>query len=164
MAGLRVDELITKLEKGYQKTREFFEKLTPEQWQQRVYADPDWTAHNILAHFISAEQNLLELTQNVAGGGPGAPPGIDIDQFNAREQDRLRKISTRNLMAELAQSRQRTITWARTLKDEQLDNKGRHPALGEISVEAMLTAIYGHQILHMRDLLRKYKDAAKVSE
>ena len=56
------------------------------------------------------------------------------------------------------QSHQRTIDWARTLSDEQLDKRGMHPALGEVSVEAMLTAIYGHQILHMRDLLRLYRE------
>jgi hypothetical protein len=154
MSNPRLDGLIAKLEKGHLKTREFFDNITPEQWRLTVYGEPDWTGHNLLAHFVSAEQNLLELSQNVAAGGSGAPEGISINEFNAQEQDRLRGKSTHDLLDALDRSRQRTVDWACTLRDEQLDKKGRHPALGEISVEAMLTAIYGHQILHMRDIAR----------
>ena len=154
MSQPRLDGLIAKLEKGHQKTREFISSLTPEQWQSPVYGEPDWNAHNLLAHFVSAEQHLLELSQNVAVNGIGAPDGFDINRFNAQEQNRLQGQSTQALLDALDQSRRRTIEWARTLVDEQLDRKGRHPALGEISVEAILTAIYGHQILHKRDLAR----------
>jgi hypothetical protein len=154
MSQSRLDGLIAKLEKGHLRTREFFNNLAPEQWQLTVYSEPDWNAHNLLAHFVSAEQNLLELSQNVAENGTGAPEGININHFNAQEQDRLQSKSIRELLDALDQSRQRTIDWARTLRDAQLDKKGRHPALGVVSVEAILTAIYGHQILHMRDLAR----------
>ena len=154
MSQPRLEGLIAKLEKGHQKTREYFRSLTPEQWQLPVYGEPDWTAHNLLLHFVSAEQQLLVLSQNVTKNGTGAPEGFDINRFNAQEQNRLQGQSTQALLDTLDQSRQRTIDWVRTLVDEQLDKKGRHPALGEISVEAILTAIYGHQILHIRDLAR----------
>ena len=154
MSQTRLEGLLVKLEKGHQKTREYFSNLTPEEWQLPVYGAPEWSAHNLLAHFVSAEEHLLELSQNVAGDGSGAPEGIDINRFNAQEQVRLQGKTTPELLDALDQARQRTIIWARTLTDEQLDNKGRHPALGEIRVETMLTAIYGHQILHMRDLTR----------
>jgi len=158
MSQLRLDGLIAKLGKGYLKTREFFHNLTPEQWQQTIYGEPDWTAHNLLAHFVSAEEHLLELAQNAAGNGSGAPEGFDLNEFNAQEQNRLQGLPTLALLEALERSRQRTIDWARTLTDEQLDKKGRHPALGQISVDDMLTAIYGHQILHMRDLMRSQRE------
>jgi hypothetical protein len=157
----RVDGLISRLEKGHLKTREFFNNITPEQWQLTIYGEPAWTAHNLLAHFVSAEQHLLLLSQNVAANGSGAPEGFDINRFNAQEQDRLEGKFSGELLEALDQSHQRTIDWARTLKDEQLDKIGRHPALGEVSVEAMLTAIYGHQILHMRDVIRLHREALK---
>jgi hypothetical protein len=157
MSQPRLDGLIAKLQKGHLKTREFFDNLTPEQWQLTVYDEPDWTAHNLLAHFVSAEQHLLGLSQNVAANGSGAPEGFDINRFNAKEQNRLQGKPIRELLDALDQSRQRTIDWVRTLGDEQLDKKGRHPALGEVSVEAILIAIYGHQILHMRDLVRLHR-------
>jgi hypothetical protein len=150
----RLDTLLAKLEKGHQKTREFFSNLTPEQWQLIMYGEPDWNAHNLLAHFVSAEEHLLGLSQNVAGNGSGAPEGLDINRFNAQEQDRLRGKSIQELLEALDRTRQRTIDWARTLLGEQLDKQGRHPALGQVTVEAMLTTIYGHQILHIHDLAR----------
>lgn len=150
----RVDGLLAKLVKGHQKTREYFSNLTPAEWQLPVYGGPDWSAHNLLAHFVSAEEHLLELSQNVAEDGPGAQVGFDINRFNAQEQIRNQDRPTQELLEALDCARQRTIDWVRTLGDEQLDKKGRHPALGVISVEAMLTAIFGHQILHMRDLAR----------
>ena len=154
MSRPRLDSLLEKLEKGHQKTRQVFNKLTAEEWESALYGGPDWSTHNLLAHFVSAEENLLGLAQNVAGGGPGAPEGLDINQFNAQEQRRNLGRSVWELIEALDLARQRTIEWVRTLTDEQLDKIGRHPALGEISVEAILTAIFGHQILHLRDLVR----------
>jgi hypothetical protein len=160
MSQTRLESLIAKLVKGRQRTREFFENLTPEQWQLPVYCEPDWSAYNLLAHFVSAEENLLQLSQDAASNGSGAPDGFDINNFNAHEQNRLQGESIPSLLEALDCARQQTIDWASTLTDEQLDKMGRHPALGEISVEAMLTAIFGHQILHMRDLARMQRAKA----
>ena len=38
------------------------------------------------------------------------------------------------------------------LDETDLDRTGRHPVLGEITMEDFVNAIYGHQLLHMRDL------------
>jgi hypothetical protein len=55
------------------------------------------------------------------------------------------------------------MDWVRTLEGDALDCVGRHPALGEISVEAMIMAIYGHQLLHMRDLQRVWRRPQKLA-
>jgi hypothetical protein len=31
---------------------------------------------------------------------------------------------------------------------------GHHPVLGQVNVETLVLSIYGHQLLHMRDLSR----------
>ena len=105
------------------------------------------------AFCISREQ-LLALAQNVADGGPGAEPGLDINRYNADEQNRLEGQSPPNLLDLLDQERQQTIEWVRTLGEDQLDKIGRHPVLGDVNVETMIGAIYGHQLIHMRDLSR----------
>ncbi len=56
------------------------------------------------------------------------------------------------MLLALAKARQVTLEWVRTLDDSQLDRIGRHPVLGEVTLETIITAIYGHQLLHMRDL------------
>ena len=154
MASPRIEGLLSKLEKGHQRTRTYFNSLSAKDWQLALYPDPDWHAHNLLAHFVSAEEHLLELSQDVAAGGSGVPEGFDIDAFNEQEQEKNRGKTTQELMISLDNTRQQTIDWVRTLSDEQLDKRGRHPALGIIRVEDMLMAIYGHQVLHLRDLAR----------
>ncbi len=153
MPAPRIDTLMARLEKGRAKTLEILDSQTSQQWTRVVYEGPPaWTVRDLLAHLVSAEQKLLELAQDVASGGPGAPADMDYEAFNAAEQRRLQGRSPQELLRELGESRRATLDWASTLGDAELDRVGRHPALGEVTVEMMLTAMYGHQLLHMRDL------------
>jgi hypothetical protein len=154
MINPRADTLAARLEKGRQKTFEIFTRLTPDQWRQPLYEEPAWQVRNLLAHFVSAERQLLSLAQDVAAGGLGAPPDLDIDHFNAGEQQRLEGQSPSDLISMLEQERRQTIEWVSSLDDACLDRVGQHPLLGQVSVEVMLTAIYGHQLLHMRELFK----------
>jgi hypothetical protein len=156
MPSPRLEEIIGRLEKGGRKTNEIFGKLTPEQWQRVVYDEsPIWTARDLLAHFVSAEESLLKLAQDVATGGTDLPEDFDYDAFNAEEQARLRNQSPQQLLTALNAARQKTLDWARALDDAHLDREGRHPALGDVSLETMLVAIYGHQLFHMREVQSK---------
>jgi hypothetical protein len=153
-----VETLIAKLEKGAQKTHEILSRLTADRWQAAVYTEPcPWTVRDMLAHFLSAEKELLRMTQDIASGRTGAPEGFDLDAFNAQEQERLAGRSPQDLLDALSVARQATMDWVRTLDEEELDRVGRHPALGETSLEIMITAMYGHQLLHMRDLQRAWE-------
>lgn len=153
MTTPRVESLLAKLEKGHGKTMEIFAALNPAQWARVVYDTPHvWRVRELLAHFVSSEEALLQLAQDVAAGGPGAAPDFDYDAFNAQEQERLKGHSPEELLAALDRARRATLDWVRTLDDTALDRVGRHPALGEVTLETMITAIYGHQLLHMQDL------------
>jgi hypothetical protein len=156
MSETRLQGLIAKLERGQRKTAEAFRSLSPEQWERPIYDDPEtWTVRSLLAHFLSSERVLLSLCQDVADGGPGAPEGFDFDAFNAEQQRILKDVAPAALMDQLVAARTQTLDWLRKLEENQLDRIGRHPALGEVTLEVMLTAIYGHQLIHMRDLQSK---------
>jgi len=156
MTSERIDNLIARLEKGLLKTNEVFNSLTAEQWASTAYEKPHrWDFRALLAHFVSSEERLLELAQYIALGGNGAPLGFDFDEFNAQEQVRLHGCSPEELHNALQNARQATLTWVRSLEDSQLDLIGRHPALGDINLETMINAIYGHQLMHMRELRGK---------
>lgn len=159
MTEPRIGALVARLEKGVQKTQEILGELTPEQWQTVVYTEPyPWTVRDLLAHFLSAEEGLRRMAQEVASGNPGVPEGFDLESFNAEEQKRLAGYSPQALLAALVTARQVTVDWTHSLEENVLDRVGWHPALGEISLEAMITAIYGHQLLHMRDVQRLWKE------
>lgn len=154
MAENRNERLVEKLEKGISKSMEVFSRLEGDQWQLAVYQEPVWTVRHLLAHFVYSERDQLLIYQSVSKGGPGVEEDIDIDQYNAEEQKKIEGVEPQALMEMLKQARQKTISWVHSLREEDLNKIGRHPALGDISVEIMVEAIYGHQLLHMRDLSR----------
>lgn len=154
MVNPRAEELAVRLEKGRVKTLEIFNKLTPAQLEESLYHSPNWRVSQLAAHFVSAEIHLLTLAKSVAEGGPGTPVDFEIDKFNAREKRRLAGTPYQDLLSMLDQARRKTIAWVRSLSENDLDRVGRHPALGEVTVETMILAIYGHQLAHMRELLR----------
>ena len=151
--GERVDGLVARLRKGGRKTAEVFGSSSDDQWELVLYeGSPVWTVRDLLAHFLSAEEGLLHVAQDIAAGGPGAPEGFDYNRYNAAEQARLAVLSPDELLADLAAAREATIAWVAELDDTTLDRMGHHPALGNITLEDFITAIYGHQLMHVREL------------
>ncbi len=149
----RVDGLVARLRKGGRKTADVFGSLSDDQWEMVLYEGPPvWTLRDLLAHFLWTEEGLLRVAQDIAAGGPGVPEGFDYDGYNASEQVRLAGVPPHKLLADLDAARQATIVWAADLEETTLDRMGHHPTLGEITLETFLTAIYGHQLMHVRDL------------
>jgi hypothetical protein len=149
----RIDELVARLRKGGHKTAEILGTLSDDQWEMVLYEGPPaWTVRDLLAHFLSAEEALLQLARDIAAGGPGAPVGFDYHAFNVDEQAHLAGIPPRQLLADLTAAREATVAWVAGLGEADLDRRGHHPALGEITLEAFINGFYGHQLLHVRDL------------
>ena len=153
MMNRRKTQLVTRLRKGGRKTAEILGSLSDEQWSTILYdGPPAWTVRDLLAHFLSAEEGLLRIAQDYLAGKAGAVDGFDVDAYNAAEQARLAGIPAHTLLADLATAREATILWVEGLDEADLDRTGRHPVLGEITMEDFVNAIYGHQLLHMREL------------
>jgi hypothetical protein len=151
--GKRVDNLVMRLYKGGDKTMETLRNLSNAQWQRVLYEEPyPWTVRDMAAHLLSAERGLRRVAQNIAEDGPGAPQGFDYDAHNADEQVRLAGIPPKKLLVSLADARAATIAWVSELDEAVLDRVGHHPALGEITLEALVNAFHGHQLMHLRDL------------
>ena len=156
----RVHALIARLRKGADRATRALARLSGDDWEQVLYAGPPaWTVRDMVAHLLSAEDGLRRVGQHVAAGGAGAPPGLHHDDLNATEQARMAGVPAPQLLRDLATSREATIAWVATLSGADLDRTGRHPALGEITVEAHLQAMYGHGLLHLRDLHHARREA-----
>ncbi len=155
----RIDKLLARLRKGIEKTLGIFGSLSPTQWNAVLYEEPHpWAMRDLLVHFVSAEDAMLRAARDITAGGPGAPEGFDYDAFNAAEQKRLAEIAPEQLLADMKAARQRTIEWLTDLQEADLDRVGRHPALGEITLEDFANVIYGHQLMHMRELMKILDD------
>jgi len=158
--GNRVNGLVARLQKGNDKTLETLHSLSKEQWQRVLYEEPyPWTVRDMVAHLLSAEKGLRRIAKNVKAGGPGAPQGFDYDAHNAEEQVRLAGVPSKKLLVSLADARAATIAWVSELDEAILDRTGYHPALGEITLEMLINAFHGHQLMHMRDLKARLRSS-----
>ena len=158
MKRKRIEKLIARLERGLNKSNEILDALDHDGWKEPVEGESDgWTVKDLVAHFIVSEEHLLMIAKDIAAGGGGAPEDIDIDAFNEDQLARQPDRTPDELRVLLGNVRETTITWAVEQDDEALDRVGWHPTLGDSSVETILFSIYGHQLLHMRELTPKFK-------
>ena len=157
-------ELILKrlLEEG-RKTAAYFRTLGEAEMAQVVYTSgPQWRAHDILAHFVSAEQTLLIYGQQVLAGGSGAPEDFVIDAFNAIEVAGLRGRAAEALVAQFEGARAATAAMVAGMADADFDRIGRHPWFGNVPLEQMLKLVYRHNMLHERDVRRALESGQPV--
>ena len=138
----------------------FYQNLPLEQWNRTLYADGTaWRIQEILAHFIAAENVFQELIQNIANRGPGASQDFNMDDYNRRTVGELRRAHPEVLLGQFALARERTVALVRKLSPEQLQQEGRHPALGTVSLSRMIKSIYGHTNEHLRDVRQALRAA-----
>ncbi len=113
--------------------------------------------HHLLAHFVSAEQALKLLIEDVYAGGAGAPEDFDIDGFNAGEVAEMVRRTPQELLQEFELSRRACVALVRKMQAADLEKSGRHPFLGWVAVEDMIKMLYRHDQIHLRDLRRLLK-------
>ena len=155
----RTDALVSRLRKGAARAGRALASLSVDEWERVLYeGPPPWTVRDMVGHLLSAEDGLRRVAQDIASGGSGAPSGLHHDDLNAAEQARLAGVQGHQLARDLAASRKETVRWVATLSDRDLDRAGLHPALGEITVETHLQAMYGHGLTHLRDLARLLRE------
>ncbi|HAX69288.1 MAG TPA: DinB family protein [Anaerolineales bacterium] len=148
-------ELAEKLKTEGERMAAFFSELTEDQWGSEVYTEgATWTIRNVLAHFVTSERGLVKLFERIRTTGEGAADDFSIDRYNASQQERTKDLAPADLLAQYQQVRAESVQWVNTLKDEELDIKGRHPFLGETVIREMVKMLYLHNQLHYRDVKR----------
>ncbi len=155
--------ILKRLTEEGQKSAAYFAGLSPAALAQQVYlTGPNWCVHDILAHFVSAEETLQFYGRQVLAGGPGAPEDFVLDEFNAIEVSGLRALPASDLVARFIQARGGTVALVRGMQDSDLDRIGRHPWFGNVPLEQMLKLVYRHNMLHERDARKALETSQPV--
>lgn len=137
------------------KTVEFFDGLTPEQWTTTVYTEGEtWTIRNILAHYVTAERGFLTLFSEIRNGGSGASEDFDIDRYNASQQRKTKDYSAEELLEQYKIGRATMIALVSSFGEKDLAKEGRHPFLGKTTLAEMIKMVYRHNQIHFRDIRR----------
>jgi hypothetical protein len=135
---------------------DFFNNLSLEQWESiGNIKDGNWTMHDLLAHFVSAESGRQKLIIDISSGGNGAPPDFEIDRFNQQEVDRLSSKSDTNLLSLFSLERMHLVEIVAAMKLEDLDRIGNDPFLGEVPLREIIKLTYRHLQIHLRDARRR---------
>ncbi|MBL8061414.1 MAG: DinB family protein [Anaerolineales bacterium] len=151
-------ELAEKLKTEGERMLAFFAQLTDDQWVGEVYTEGEtWTIRNVLAHYVTSERGLVRLFERIRTTGEGAADDFSIDRYNTAQQEKTKDLTPAELLEQYKQVRAESVQWVSSLKDEELDIKGRHPFLGETVIREMVKMLYLHNQLHYRDVKRALK-------
>jgi hypothetical protein len=135
----------------------------PDAWTLRNEGDATWSAFDVVGHLIHGERTdwmprarrLLEFGETRAfepfdrwgqvRESQGKSLGQLLDEFARLRSDNLRELRALNLKA------------------EDLDKRGRHPALGVVTLSELLATWAAHDLTHLHQLSRimahQYRDA-----
>jgi uncharacterized protein (TIGR03083 family) len=151
----QLDALVQKLQAVRADTLRMMDTLADAEWT-RPGVVGEWTARDLVAHFISAERGMTKLAQRFAQGEmPKTAPDFNMDFYNRRQIEKRAGMTLAEIRAELEAAHRELLAFMDTLTPEQLAARGEHPVYGEMSLEGLLNVIYTHE----RDHLNAWREA-----
>ena len=135
----------------------------PETWTLRNEGEQTWTAFDIVGHLIHGERtDWMPRTKMILQFGKSKA----FEPFDRWAQERESQgKSLEQLLDEFAHSRSTNLNELRALnlQPEDLVRRGRHPALGVVTLSQLLAAWAAHDLTHLHQISRvmahQYREA-----
>ena len=135
----------------------------PEVWTLRNEGGDSWTAFDVIGHLIHGERtDWMPRTRRVLESGESRP----FEPFDRLAQKRESQgKSLDQLLDEFARLRAENLEALRALNlgPEDLERRGRHPALGTVTLSELLATWAAHDLSHLHQISRvmahQYRDA-----
>jgi hypothetical protein len=126
----------------------------PEIWTQRNEGENSWSAYDIVGHLIHGElTDWLPRARRIMEHGESKA----FDKFDRTAQERDSKgKSLADLLDEFASLRSANLHTLRAmnLSPADLAKRGRHPALGVVTLSQLLATWPAHDLTHLHQLSR----------
>jgi len=122
-----------------------------ESWTDTPDTADGWRPRDVVGHLISAEQsNYLDRAKRILEHGTSTP--FDgFDRFEMLERDKGRSLD--ELLVEFARLRQANLeTLDSLIAKGDLDRRGLHPALGEVTLRQLLATWSVHDLDHVAQI------------
>jgi uncharacterized damage-inducible protein DinB len=146
-----VGQIEDKLALARRKLLAAVEGLDDAAWDWRP-GDGRWSVRLTLAHVGSAHWSHLEVARRIVAGETLDLPGFELDAWNEARVSERAGWTKEQVLADLEAAQEATSTFLATLDVEELEARGAHPALGEVSAGQALRIIALHDGLHRRDI------------
>jgi len=135
----------------------------PDEWTMRNEGEKSWSVYDIVGHLIHGEiTDWLPRARRILEHGEGKP----FDKFDRTAQERESKgKSLGQLLDEFARLRAESVRELRAmnLSAADLAKRGRHPALGAVTLSQLLASWPVHDLTHLHQLSRvmahQYREA-----
>lgn len=126
----------------------------PESWTHRNEGENTWSAFDIVGHLIYGERtDWMPRTRVILEFGETRPFEPFDRSGHVRESEGK---SLAQLLDEFARLRSENLEQLRAmnLRPEDLDRRGRHPALGVVSLSELLATWAAHDLTHLHQISR----------
>lgn len=131
-------------------------------WTKSFDDQTDWSPFDIVGHYIHAEDtDWIPRAEIILRQGENRT----FEPFDRFAQFEISKGKTlAQLLETFAEKRQQSLETLKSwnLSDEQLNLKGSHPELGEVTLEQLLSTWVVHDLTHIRQIVtfmaKKYDD------
>lgn len=151
--SFRLDEAIDLLERTPSICRAWMRDLAPA-WTDADEGPESFSARDVVAHFVQGEEeDWLARTRILLEHGT-ARPFAPFDRYRFREI--YAGQSTEELLDRFEELRSRNLTALRSMElgDDELDQRGMHPALGEVTLRQLLATWVAHDQVHIAQIAR----------
>jgi hypothetical protein len=152
-----LDQIREKIRTARAKLLAVVEGLEEAAWDWQP-GDGRWSARLTLAHVGSAHWSHLEVARGLVAGQTIDLPGFELDEWNEARVAERADWSPGRILADLKAAQDATLAFMTELEAKDLEARGLHPALGEVSAGQVLGVIALHDSLHRRDILKLLRE------
>ena len=135
----------------------------PETWTLRNEGEKTWSAFDVVGHLIYGERtNWMPRARMVLQFGE-TQTFEPFDRWGQQRESQGKSLG--QLLDEFARLRSESLEELRglNLRQEDLERRGRHPALGVVTLSELLAAWAAHDLTHLHQISRimayQYRDA-----
>jgi len=135
----------------------------PESWVRSNEGKDTWSAFDIVGHLIVGERTDWMARARIILENGEARPFDPFDRFAQLKETQSKSLE--QLLDDFARLRQENLAalQALNLQSEDLSRRGRHPALGVVTLSQLLATWAVHDLTHVHQLSRvmahQYRDA-----
>lgn len=135
----------------------------PQSWTQRNEGEGTWSVYDVIGHLIHGEKtDWMPRMRIILEQGEARP----FDKFDRWAQQRESEGKTLpQLLDEFARLRAENLDQLRALNlsEQDLAKRGRHPALGTVTLSHLLATWAAHDLTHLHQISRimahQYREA-----
>ena len=128
-------------------------QMLPADWDRPVQSvDGGWTAKQVMLHVAISEPGQIATGKAIAAGQPFVPDDFDLNRYNNRQLQKNQGRQLSEILAGLAESRQKLLAFLDEVAEADLDKRGKHGRGDVITLEQLFFRVGEHEAEHAAEI------------